>query len=515
MSYRLRLLVFAFFLVSGTVLAQPGGGGGLMIRSIITWKPGDDPRARPYTLRQFCISCGTGTGAQEVLFEVEGNPNYLSPASSIYHSRGTVTDCRRLMLTAGQDTMLLDIIGLAGENGAGHIPSMDTLQLIPGHWRWYTDYFPLGNNQPLPDYYELKQRGFTGAILGALIERGIAEQVESSAFSFLSEDRLTSSFLMNRAAGKLRNQKYSEARKDILKALDRPCRKEDTAQLYNMLSECDRVDNNYPEAIKNLSRSIELEAIDYRYYHRAELYALAGDTVNALQDISSFISFSDEPELARRGAASFLIMNLGLYEKAEEMMHHAFYKQPVEERNPWYGTLSWYNDECFLLALAQYYQGKEKEAFDHWLLAMELGYGQTSSPYAVEHFDTLIRRHPQVPELYLCRAMALYKRSPYNNAVPGKVLLQQGYDDTVRAEELGMEDFRVFLFRAMILEQLDMNDEGIKAIERSIKMAPGEIRNYRFRYMLRTNMGQTIWGNHNDPDQIIIQEMMKKGSKKQ
>lgn len=514
MNPRFLLPLFALFYFPIKAGAQPGGGGGLKIETIITWKPGDDPRARPYRLRQFCITNPVHANPGQVLFEVEGNTNYLPPASSMYNYRGTITDCRRLMLTAGNDTMLLDIIGLPGENGAGHIETMDTLQLIPGHWLWYSLYFPLGNNLPDPGYYEAKHRGFTAANMDALVHYGIIEQATSSPLNFLAEENLSASFLMNRADRKLREKNYSEVRKDALKALDRPCRKEDSAMLYSILSACDLADKNYAGAIENLSRCIDLEAIDYRFYHRAELYALAGDTVNARKDIRSFISFSDEPELAKRGAAAFLIQNLSLCEEAEEMMHDAFYSQPNTERSPWYGSLSWYNEECFLLGLAQYCQGREKEAFDHWLLAMELGYGQTSSPHVAEHFDSLIRKHPGVPELYLCRAMALYKRSPYNNETPGKVLLQQGYDDTARAEELGMNDFRVYLFRAMILEQLDLNEEGLKVIERSIEIAPNELRNYRYRYALRSNLGQTIWGNQKDPDLVIIQEMLAKGPKK-
>ena len=141
---------------------------------------------------------------------------------------------------------------------------------------------------------------------------------------------------------------------------------------------------------------------------------------------------------------------------------------------------------------------------------MEFGYAQTSSDHAVVHFDSIIAQQPKAATPYLCRALALYRRGPYQGwGDDTKNSFRQGLKDIDMAESLGFKDFRINLYRASLLTQLKEYEAAFKEIELAIQKKNDDPRCYIVKYDIRRSLGQVIWGNKSDPDIIKIAELNK------
>ena len=115
---------------------------------------------------------------------------------------------------------------------------------------------------------------------------------------------------------------------------------------------------------------------------------------------------------------------------------------------------------------------------------MEFGYGQTSSPYAVEHFDSIISLTPDIPELYLARAIARYKMVPYHSHKKNE-MMQDAIRDVDKARALGMKDYRTHLFKAEFLHYKGDSQAAFNEINRAIEMNEKDPRSFLVRYYIK------------------------------
>jgi hypothetical protein len=138
--------LIAFFSISlaTSLFAQPGGGGGLNISYITEFFTADtlqpnDPKLR---IRQHVLD----RRCEKILYTFPGSPvgdrdNNAFDRKTIYlphtYDEGKAHPAlnQRLEILYGVDTMVIDFVGISGENGAGRTDQMDEIRFTPGYFR--------------------------------------------------------------------------------------------------------------------------------------------------------------------------------------------------------------------------------------------------------------------------------------------------------------------------------------------------------------------------------------------
>lgn len=519
---KLWLFIFALLLSAGPLLAQPGGGGGLIISGFYNTRLGRINMLTDHSLqiRTFLLAGAEiyqETFLYQTLLKQKSKtemtltaPGFdLPPATDIHDRRGTSD--QRMYIVFEQDTMIVDFIGIPGANGAGYRDRMDSLVIQKGYFKYYRT--GKEGKSPVAEDDERNRKltgtGLTLYTAAALSSQGYIEYNPSVDLSFLADKNLPVSYFLGRAAYYLQNDQTGLAFADIEHGMGKNNGHKNCA-IYYLL--CDAYDKTaqYEKAIEHISMAMDCKSyireedwesrvINCRtriaLFIKLEQYEQALNDYNALCDISKF---KTRATLER---AAFKMKYLKDYKNAIHDLRAITDTIPVDHLSDRPQGWSEYSDTYFALALAEYLNGEQQSAFRHWLKAEEFGYSESGSDEAVIHFDSIINRNPEIPALYLCRALAQFRRSPYfGGGAATRKCFDHALNDISKAEASGMKDYRVNMYRASVLNQIKQYRNALKEVNRAIVKNGNDPRCFLIRYYIRNNLGQAQSGYDDDTD---------------
>ncbi len=512
-----------------TALAQPGGGGGLNINSFYNSsfekiKVSDSS----FKVRLFAL-IDTSINSKITHEVLPANYQHLSHSYDIYQTNNEINMSNQRMLIAYRmDTMIIDFLGIMEENGAGVVGNIDSVVFQRGYFRYF-----MGRN--LYSFFS-GLTPYTRERLSHIFEKTdnqpfIAFSEDISA-SFLLESNLPSTYYLRRAAYYISEKNFEGALTDLSKSEKLRLKPKDYEEYLWLLSNIYEQQENLDEAISRLSDLIEikskreywsfneynnynvLEHIKECYRSRSKLFIKKEQFDKALVDFDSLVEISQYYFNYSNNSGYVLSFdsNNNLKENIERAMFKMTYLRDykgakydlmakIKSRPITHLNAPGYCDTYFVLGIAEYKEGDKESAFHHWFKAMELGYAQTSSDYAVVHFDSIIRLNQKSPENYLSRGIANYRRGPYLGwGDQTTQCFNRALIDIGKAEELGLKNFRINVYRAKVLTQLKKYNEALKEINIAISKKPLDPICYMTRYDIRTQLGQTKWGDKSDPD---------------
>ncbi len=530
-SLSILILLFTSFSI---LYSQPGGGGGLYIQHLF----GSDFRridllsdTNIIYIRTFLLHNNNLHHETFVYQDLRSSHFrygsryeskdglYLPPNHEFVHQEYNdyASDQRILIILSG-DTMLIDFVGITGENGGGFVDSMDSLVFQKGHYIYYRR-----KPDKLDQSYEKRQhdrsilkKGFTPYTYSVLSAAGYISSKKITDLSFLIDKNFPSSYYFHLARYLLQKNAIDTVLKVIDKGLEKN-NNEKNCEIIFLYTDAYKATNQIEKAIASISEGMNCKRYEWgedskavNLSERAELYVLQKQYEKALADYNAMVMSSKNKLRANIKRAEFKIKYLKDYKGAVNDLKNDIEAIPEDHNRNQPNVISYYDETYFALGLAHYYNKEYTEAFTCWLKAMQCGYAQTSADYALLHFDSIIKAHPAVAENYLSRAIANYKRGPYLGwGDETKEVFQKALNDINKAEEVGMKDYRINLYRAMVLNVLKKHTEALLEINEAIKKNVSDPVNYLTRYNIRRDLGQTKWGDKTDADWVRFQELSK------
>ena len=506
------LCMLSSLLFTTRLWAQPGGGGGLYIGGLYSSQSDSiciltDPslHIRTFLLKDDNIYKETFL-YQDLLKKNEHHWYQggfkLPPKRELGEEAYRESD-QRMYIVYRKDTMIIDFIGVNGGNAMGLVDYMDSLAIQKGYFTCYVTRKE-GNSYVRPDYednFMLFKNSLTTSNVPNLICRSRLVYNPNIDLAFLREENLPASFYYKRANWYLQKDQVELAFPDIQTGVKKnnDTIDQEAAGLfcaaYTKTKQYDKAIDIITTAIKNNGKVLEEKQkaqID-NYRTRIELYIQVKEYGKALADYNKVVALSStDKEVPLMDRAYFMLDYLhdymGVISEVRASIN-AIAPNHLSDRPQGHSE---YCEEYFLLALAEYRAGEKAAAWKHWLKAEEFGYGQTSGDYAVIHFDSIIRMNATVPELYLARGLAHYKRGAYLGwGRETDSVFNNALQDINKAAALGMKDYRINMYRATVLKLLKKNRDALKEVNLAIAKNNNDPRCFLLRFEIRANLGQT------------------------
>lgn len=522
---QLLCLILILLIANTAVLAQPGGGGGLTIGNLYNTRQEkiDLLNDAALQIRTFILKDDKiyqETFLYDAFLEKNGQlrisrQHYgfgFPPADDVNEDGYADRESnQRMLIMYDKDTMIIDFTGIIGGNAGGYTDKMDSLVIQKGYFKYY-------RTKKKNTEYHFPQDEITRKCLNNGLTPYTAQQLAAGDYmaydpvtdlSFLQDDRLPASYYFKRAAFYLKNKHTAAALADIETGIRRNNGIASCEALY-LLVEVYTATGQYEKAIDNITLAMDCKRFSWNeswenkvqnYQTRIDLLTRLGKYDKALEDYNTIVSISKDITGAVIERAEYKTRYLGDYAGAKNDLVTLVNAIPADHLGDHPQGASEFADVYFVLAGVEYAMGDIYAASKHWLKAEEFGYSTSSSNGPVLHFDAVIRQHPNIPELYLCRALAAFKRAPFLGwGKETELCFEQALDDIYKAERTGMNDHRINMYRARVLTLLKRYDEAMKEINIAIAKNNTDPRCYLFRYEIRNNLGQTKWGNNNDAD---------------
>ena len=297
-----------------------------------------------------------------------------------------------------------------------------------------------------------------------LIETGILFYKRDIDVSFLQENNLSASFLMNRAYEYLEKGKTKLARSDFYKIIEINAGKkncEDLSILYSAYINTKQIE----KALETISKKMHCPGsfgIAGNYQLRAQLYIKVNKLDKALQDYDSMVFFSERKMADNIERAEFKMNYLKDYKSAKTDLQTVLKEALLNPVQSYHGKEQGY----FYLALAEYHLAEKKLAYQDWLTSVELPGGSTDN--ARINANYLIKKHPKDAEPYLLRGILNYDKSFYLNDKEKKQSLTNAIKDLDQAGKRGLKDPKVNFYKAKILYELKKYEEALQEINKTM-----------------------------------------------
>jgi hypothetical protein len=471
----IRVLVPAMILMllgADCVLAQPGGGGGLSIGGFYSDKLHkidllNDPfiKIRTFVLKGDTVCEETFLHERFVERSRAVEPGQESPMFVLPHSdpasQGTWIDKtrQRIYVEYGTTVMILDLTGVMRPNGSGDHHEIDSVVVQNGHFRFRltAENSWLFADKRIRRDTNLVKKGITLYSAGILSQRGLLEISPKTDLSFLKDKNLPASYFLKRARYHLQNDRTGPAFADIQRGVEKNNGIVNCEATY-LLCDAFAKKGQYQKAVEHIPLGTgckryrrlddkESAALDYRT--RIDLYIKLHRYDLVLQDYDSLIALSAGDIYPIIYKAEFRMDYLKDYAGAVRDLTGKL--EAMQE-----GYSGQHSQIYFSLATAEYLNGDKRSAFEHWLRAIESGYGHSRDEDAVVHFDSLITRHPRVPELYLARAISNCNRGSYiRRGAEAKKCFDSALRDLDKVAELGLKDGRIDRYREAVTKGLN------------------------------------------------------------
>ncbi len=508
------------------VSAQPGGGGGLFIRNMYNrnLKPVDLSNDPQIFIRTFVLLKGKVYQETFLHDQYMANNGKMRVSRSYYgfglppagdvdgNGYGDRQSDQRMMIIYNRDTMVIDFTGITGENAGGYTDVMDSLVIQPGYFTYDRSRLNNSTGYNIDEWKalaKLQQNGLTPFTIQQLRSKKLIRLEAKIDLSFLQKGQLPASFYFKRAAYYLQHNKPSQALADIRTAIEKNQGRVNCEALY-LLTGAYTALGQYQDAIDHISSALEcrqnawedaIEAKAGNYRTRIDLLIHMGRYQEALNDHNTIVSMSEDKMRPVIDRAQFKQRYMHDAVGSKNDLLEFLSSIPGDHLSDRPQGTSEYTDVYFVLAGIEYSTNDIINAAKHWLKAEEFGYSVSSDEAAVRHFDSVIKAHPQLPELYLCRALAEFKRGPYLGwGRETKACFEKALTDINRADQTGMKDYRIHMYRARVLTLLQRYEDALKEIDIAILENNTDPRCYLFRYEIRSNLGQTKYGDNNDTD---------------
>ncbi|MCB9233503.1 MAG: tetratricopeptide repeat protein [Bacteroidia bacterium] len=490
--------VFGWILMCASLaFAQPGGPGGLVISHLLNEQlnPLDFSEKAGNQVRAFSMANGK---VVEEIFPTDGYRFYLSvEPDSLQNSAGNFS---RVLLQVGKRNMVVDFFGIRGPNGGGAMDGVDSLVFSPG---WFRLFLNQGDGWDImgSEVQKLTRRGLTPHTLPLLKQTQAVIVDSEKSLNFLKEENLTASYYFSRAERFLGLENYEQARDEIEQGIQKNGGIRDCRALF-LLTNVSELTGDFSNALQFLTQTLggsEGEACteaEQIYFRRARLYAKHNQPENALLDYDWLVLHSKNPLGMNMVRAKFKMETLGDYEGAARDLQSDIDAIPETHLQDRPLGISEYARTWFELSLALYQSGRLEPSFHAAIRALETGVGNTSGDFFVNHFDSLILRHPREGILHYGRAQASFWSGLYGRSD----LLEKSLEDLNEAEILGWKDYRVYKLKAMLLDKLGRPREALAAIEIALKLEAGDPQNWYYRYIIRRSLGGETYAGNTNPD---------------
>ncbi len=420
---------------------------------------------------------------------------------------------QRMVILYKGDTMILDCIGVPEQNPAQYTQYFDSLVFRKGYSRVMANQYLAGRRKLYTETeWSLFCSGPTPHTIAMLAGFDCVRYMKMPDASLMRTDNFAATYYLRRGERLLYRQQPDSALPDILRAVGMGLKNPERAEAFLMLCDAYERMGKYDTAIATITELIDSNGQDRNlleicYTMRISLFAAIGKFDDALADHDTLISMA-----AGKGPPIF--QEVGILQKARfkiETMSDCSgavtdLLRVVENIPPTHLAdrpegQSDYAAFFFALGSAYHCEQDYPSAFRYWLKAMEFGMGNNNLPYLVRYFDSLIVLHPHVPELFLSRALAYSAKAFMSGrGKRTKGLLNNALDDFERAEDAGMKDFRINLFRARALLLLKKYKEALKQIDKGIAKNAEDPRLFAIRYAIRWELKLAKPGDHTDPD---------------
>ena len=526
-------LLLALLFIPMITLAQPGGGGGMMIDSVYT----SDGKVinlltdKSIQIRSFVMKNGKvdqETFLWDQLKKSNGNLRIsrghygfgLPPTSDLSNRyRRNAIYSQRLLITCRKTVMLIDFVNLLEENAGGYVDRMDSLVLMNGYFSFDRKQSRSNRTSGVLstiDQNNLKN-GLTVHTFQPLQAAGLLIYKKKFDLDFFEKKQLGYDYHYNLALYYYKEKEYDNALQELNISIQKN-NGSNTCETWLLQCDVYTQTKQYEEAIKAIREAMECKRNQWdempyadNLLTRASLLSAVGKYGEALNDYNELVEITEEKMRAEIERANFKISKLKAPQSALEDLRNYLSTQPDEIKSEQLGYRSENNEIYFTIGMAAYAAGNFDTSFHYFLKAEELGYdSHTSSWNMVEMLSGLIEKHPYTANLYLSRALARSYRAPYLGwGDSTKICYQEALNDLSQAEKMGLADYRINMYRANILNQIKRSEEALNEINIAIQKNSKIIRNYIIRYQTRSNLGQTQWGNKNDSDQLIMARMKK------
>ncbi len=397
-----------FFFSIAFCHAQPGGGGGLTFGQLYSKDfKAIDLKSPDLKIRNFILA---GNGINEELYDIR--PLHLIPSKwNYYFDREVACSNQRLLIYYKNEIMIVDLLNILQENGMGNSDRMDSLVFIKGHFTMVTNQYANDRNENRQRNDAILNNGLTPFTTLSLSESGLIKYNNNTDVSFLNEDKLTAHFILKRGVQSFRKEKYDAAITDIYTAIRKGLSAPGREEALSTLSSCYSKKNEFEKSVELLTEIINSRNVkdNYRLMHyykaRIEAYTSLKEYNKALADFDYIILNTLENQTV------FIAEKAHYKEKyfsdcasAIQDFENLIDEIPGDHLRDRPGGWSEYADSYFAYGSLEYTCSHFENAFKLWLKAMEFGYAQTSAPYAVEFFDSIIRAFPAEPKPTCCEA---------------------------------------------------------------------------------------------------------------
>ena len=501
-------IILNLLLFSRPLFAQPGGGGGLSIGSLYDEKLEriDFFSDSSIKIRTFILN-GEKIHQETFLFQRLLNQKvnrainslvykFLLPPSDDIDVDGYLDNQsnQRMFILRNQDTMIIDFVGIIGENPAGIRDLMDSLVIQKGYFKFYR--FKNTESLICDDFHKNRRligNGLTPTTVKHLSCEGYLEHNLKIDLSFLLDKNLPPSYFLKRAAYYLRYNQPELALIDIGVGIEKSNGTINCEMQYLFCTAYSQT-GQYEKAIKNISDAIHCKQYNWdeeweskvrNYETRIDLFINMKKYEKALEDYDTIYSISQYKIGANIERANFKMKYLKDYKGAILDLKITIDSIPDNHLNDRPQGSSEYADTYFTLAMAEYLNNEKKIAFKHWLKSEEFGYNKSSSNGTIIHFDSIIKQNPKAPELYLSRAIEQFGIGFYlGMGEETKKCFYKALDDINKAEELKMKSYRINMYRASVLNQLKKHEDALKEIDKAILKNNKDPRCFLIRYQI-------------------------------
>jgi tetratricopeptide (TPR) repeat protein len=436
----LRILTIVFFLSPLFAIAQPGACSGIQIGGLYTRELKSLEMNEPSVKRRDFILDG-----KHVVCEIYHIPPHESRYNIHY---ADVTADRRFLISHGPDTMMVDFVGFGSTYFCDRI---DSLFILPGHFICHREQAkPRRITKDSID--RLMQQGLTPYTLGILKGGRLITHDKKIDLSFLNETALPASFLFNRAKALILDSSYDAALGDLKYAIIKNGGEKDCE---TRLLLCDALmgKRRYREALDELNPALGCE---FSHWTRQNFYLKRIDVYTALKRYNDAMHDYDTltDESRRQSLFYYSEKEMYLFKMRYRIKYIKDYKSiiPELEEACASGKYGYYTGQlCFELADIQFRLDQKNLAFKNWVTAFEkMGFDHRKyESYAI--FDSLVKQHPKVPELYYLRAITAPAvcHGPYSSSLEG---VNAALGDLDMVEKLGMKPAMFDYFKTNFLE---------------------------------------------------------------
>ena len=496
-----RFILLLLLSLVNYAFAQPGGGGGLDINSFYNAN-GSLISRTDTSLHIIAFLLEDSTVESPILAQLEETYIFgkkVSNSSSEIHCNlppGNI----RLYIIYQKDTMLLDLIGIIDENGAGIHDYMDSIVIQPGYYRYRRDI--IGNFPTGEGYTERQNRlqqishGLTPRTLRLLTNTNVIKFQDELDIAELTVNNRRSVFFLEEGISNYHSKKNNKAITSINKSIALGLKIEDKIEaylwLYRIYIEEDANDQRVDALAKLLSLNLSLNDSDLQ----AHLFQRLNAVINA--------------NLKTNGVNDDIISDLQYITQSIPVSYksHTFWSE--------YHYWSEYAQLYALLGNASYWNGDLKYAINCWLKAEALGFKNNRERI---NLDSIIQKHPDLAELHLLKAISLLNRgvkamhtNQYDGSYKQKSFYQSVLKEVTIAENKGSNDFKINMLKALVFSKILKTEEALNQINIAINKNSNYARLFLYRFEIRVKLGLAVANDWKDADMVTFTTLIENKS---